>query len=401
MTTLISFLGRGKEKGGSYSTACYLFDDGPRTVPFFGMALVDYLKPDRLILLGTSGSMWDVFFEHTTEAGDETFLALIEAVSNKKVSAALLEVFAERLSKKVGIPVECLLIDYARDTAGQTRLLSDLAEHLHEREEVAIDITHSFRHLPMLALVAARFLAIVKKVSVRDIYYGALEMREANGAPVIRLKGLLDMLDWLDALVSFDRNGDYGVFAPLFAQAGDQEAADSLKTAAFYERTNQLGPAKKPLNEFARNDRLPKHPMFELFHSELEKRMNWMREKNYGKRQFELAQRSLANGDFVQASAQGFESVISFHVAQSRRDPMNYKYRDEAKNSLEAKIKEAGNNKTEAQRAYLDLRDVRNTLAHGSRSDSADIQRAVASESALREFLTQCLDRVARLEERR
>jgi CRISPR-associated Csx2 family protein len=397
MTTLISFLGRGKGKDGSYSTACYRFDDKPRTAPFFGMALAEYLKPDRLILLGTSGSMWDVFFDHTTDAGDETFLELIEAVNNNEVDAALLDAFAERLSKKMDIRAECLLIDYARDTAGQTRLLSDLARLLDEREEIVIDMTHSFRHLPMLALVAARFLAIVKRVSVKEIYYGALEMMKAGEAPVIRLKGLLDMLDWMDALVSFDKNGDYGIFAPLFAQAGNEEAAESLKTAAFYERTNQPGPAKKPLKEFSRNGRLPGHPMSELFRPELEKRMSWVREENYGKRQLELARRRLANGDFVQASALGFESVISFHVVQSRRDPMSHKDRDEAKNSLEAKIKEAGNNKTEAQRAYLDLRDMRNTLAHGSRSDSADIQRAVASESALREFLAQCLNRVAHL----
>jgi CRISPR-associated Csx2 family protein len=398
MSTLISFLGRGKEKGGSYRTACYRFDDRMRTAPFFGMALADYLKPDRLILLGTSGSMWDVFFDHATDAGDETFLELIETVSNNEVNAASLDAFAKRLSQKMDIQAECLLIDYARDTAGQIRLLSDLAGRLDEKEEIVIDITHSFRHLPMLALVAARFLAIVKRVLVKEIYYGALEMTETDEKPVIRLKGLLDMLDWVDALVSFDKSGDYGVFAPLFVQAGNKEAAESLKAAAFYERTNQPGSAKKLLKEFSRNGQLPGQPMFELFQPELEKRMRWMREENYGKRQFELAQRSLANGDFVQASTLGFESVISFLVAQSRRDPMNHACRDEAKKILEIEIKEAGKNKTKAQHAYLDLRDLRNALAHGSRSNSADIQRAVASESALREFLTQCLDRVAHLE---
>jgi CRISPR-associated Csx2 family protein len=360
------------------------------------MALADYLKPDRLILLGTSGSMWDVFFDHTTDAEDEAFLALIEAVSNNNVDATLLDALARNLSQKEGMRIECLLIDYARDTAGQIRLLSDLAERLYTNEEIAIDITHSFRHLPMLALVAARFLTIIKKVSVRDIYYGALEMMEANEAPVIRLKGLLDMLDWMDALVSFDKNGDFGVFAPLFAEAGDKNAENSLKIASFFERTNQPGQARAPLRDFAQNNRFPELPMFELFRPELEKRMNWVNEKNYFKRQFELARRHLANGDFLQAAIQGFESVISSHLTRSRPDPMNHDYRDEAKESLEAEIHDAGKNKTQAQRAYLDLRDLRNTLAHGSRSGSTNIQRALASESELRDFLTQCLDRIAK-----
>ena len=65
MTTLISVL--GKKKNG-YSMASYRFDNGVvRQVPFFGLALADHLKPQRLILLGTRGSMWDVFFDQHGE----------------------------------------------------------------------------------------------------------------------------------------------------------------------------------------------------------------------------------------------------------------------------------------------------------------------------------------------
>ena len=72
MTTLISFLGK-QQKG--YRTATYRFDAGfVREVPFFGMALAEYLKPDRLILLGTSGSMWDVFFERESKDIDESLI---------------------------------------------------------------------------------------------------------------------------------------------------------------------------------------------------------------------------------------------------------------------------------------------------------------------------------------
>ena len=161
MTTLISFLGKGKEQGGSYRTASYRFDDQIRTVPFFGMALTEYLKPNRLILVGTSGSMWDVFFERE-DTGDD-LLQLIDAVSNNAVDNEMLVEHASRLSQKLGIEVECLLIDYARDEVGQAALLGKLAERLSKGERIALDITHSFRHLPMLALVAARFLTHVKK----------------------------------------------------------------------------------------------------------------------------------------------------------------------------------------------------------------------------------------------
>jgi CRISPR-associated Csx2 family protein len=402
MTTLISFLGKGKERGGRYRTASYRFDDETlRTVPFFGMALTEYLQPDRLILVGTSGSMWDVFFEHeNAEDANDDLLSLIDAVSNNSVDDNLLTEHAGRLTQRHKINVECMLIDYARDENAQADLLGKLASRLEEGEQVAIDITHSFRHLPMLALVAARFLARVKKVDVEDIYYGALEMTdpEVQETPVIRLKGLLDMLDWVDALASYDKTGDYGIFAPMYQHAGAKTAADSLSMAAFNERINQPQQARTPLKRFRQIVNNPISPMFDLFRPELEKRLNWVDNQSYGERQKELALRFLENGDYTRAATLGFESVISRRLAGANRDPMNHEHRDAAKIEIETEIRDAGRHKTPSQRAYLDLRDLRNTLAHGSRADNGDIQGALASEQALREFLVTNLSRVDGLE---
>ena len=65
MHTLISFLGKGRDNlQTGYRQASYRFDAGfLRKVPFFGLALTEYLKPDRLVLVGTAASMWDVLFD--------------------------------------------------------------------------------------------------------------------------------------------------------------------------------------------------------------------------------------------------------------------------------------------------------------------------------------------------
>ena len=65
-TTLVSFLGKntGDPKTG-YRNATYRFSDGREsTTPFFGLALAEALKPDRLVIFGTAGSMWDVLVGH-------------------------------------------------------------------------------------------------------------------------------------------------------------------------------------------------------------------------------------------------------------------------------------------------------------------------------------------------
>ena len=87
MSTLISFLGKSASNAQTgYRTANYVFEPGfERNVPFFGMALLEYLKPEKLILAGTAGSMWDVFFDHQ-HTDDDGLLALMEAVPQQAAS---------------------------------------------------------------------------------------------------------------------------------------------------------------------------------------------------------------------------------------------------------------------------------------------------------------------------
>jgi CRISPR-associated Csx2 family protein len=397
MTTLISFLGKGKEKGGMYRTANYRFPDQIRSAPFFGMALSDYLRPDRLILVGTAGSMWDVFFEREGTQDDD-LLSLIDAVAQSAVDVPMLENHTRRLTKKLGYPVHALLIDEARNEKGQVDLLRRLAEQLPENERIILDITHSYRHLPLIALVAARFLARLKRVKVDGIYYGALEMtnHEMEETPVIQLKGLLDMLDWVDALAIYDKDGDYAAFADLYARIDKPDIAKHLQQAAFFEQSNQVGQARRHLDRVrASFSATEDSPMLALFQPELKERLAWSEEEFYAGRQEKLARRHLENGDYLRAAIQGFESVISRRVQVNNRDPMNHDYRDEAKKMLENEIQaRARRDRTEAQQAYLDLRDLRNALSHGARSDFAEIQSVLASEENLRNFLTRCLDEV-------
>jgi hypothetical protein len=56
-----------------------------------------------------------------------------------------------------------------------------------------------------------------------------------------------------------------------------------------------------------------------------------------------------------------------------------------------------GHRLTPAHEAYRDLRELRNTLAHGSRSGFGEIQRITASKAALRAFLGERLNLVRNL----
>ena len=253
MKTLITFLGRARGSAGTYARTTYRFDSrNTEAAAYFGVALARYVRPDRVIMLGTASSMWDVFLLDN-EQGIECSVAdrLIDAVKSETVDAAVLRPCEPAIERVLGCPVALAVIPHARDAIEQFGILARMADQVHEGDEIVLDVTHGFRHLPMIALAAARYLAKVRKTRVNEIFYGAWEMRSApnDESPVLRLSGLLTLLDWVDALASFDKDGDYGVFAPLLEAEGiGTDAARSIQQAAFFERTNNPVKARESVS---------------------------------------------------------------------------------------------------------------------------------------------------------
>jgi CRISPR-associated Csx2 family protein len=375
MTTLISFLGKNKaDTQTGYRKANYCFEpDFSRAVSFFGLALLDYAKPDRLILAGTAGSMWDVFFEHQ-HTDDEATLALMDAVEREAVTTQMLAIHEQPLSEKLGIPVQCLLISYARDEAEQTTILSDLADHLAPGEKVILDVTHGFRHLPMLALVAARYLARVRQVQVQEVYYGALEMTDpaSKQTPVLRLSAMLQMLDWIDALAVYESSGNYGIFAPLLQQDGMQpDRANLLAQAAYFERNGNPVQAKQSLSGAHNHVRDHQGPLGQLFKTTLTEHIGWFRQGSRADWELALADRYLARQDYLRAITYLCEAYISRATERLGGNVNQFEDRDRA-------FKEADKN----QDVWL-LKHLRNAMTHGVRTDNRDAKPLLQDQKAL------------------
>lgn len=390
-STLISFLGKGRADAKTgYRTATYRFDEGfARTVPFFGLALTEFIQPARLVLVGTASSMWDVFFDR--EGAQADALELMDAVENDRVDEALLARHSRQLEQQLGLPVHCVLIPFARDTPEQIRVLTQLARQVTAGENLCLDLTHGFRHLPMLALVGARYLAHVAKVTVSELYYGALEMTPDGGeTPVLRLSGLLRMLDWVEALATYEKDGDYGAFAPLLQADGmEPNRAALLEKAAFYERTSNPVKAREALSSVFPSIEQHRGGLSDLFRGELIKRINWFRSPERHQWEAALARSSLERQDFMRAAMFTYESVSTRAVNFDRRgNPNDHTERKEAYNQLKLQSADA---KT--------LEYLRNALAHGLRQPDRDYKSKsdIACELALqnRENLARTLRQLA------
>jgi CRISPR-associated Csx2 family protein len=378
MTTLISFLGKGKaDPRTGYRTATYRFDaDFSKTVPFFGLALTEYLKPQRLVLVGTAGSMWDVFFDRE-DAGVET-LQLMEAVDGERVNQTLLESHALWLQQELGLPVDCLLIPYARNPGEQVEVLGLLAGTVSPGEEVWLDVTHGFRHLPMLALVAARYLTHVAKVRVKELYYGALEMTpEGQETPVLQLSGLLRMLDWVEALATYEKDGDYGAFAPLLKEDGmETHSANLLTEAAFFERSSNPVRAREKLNSVFRSVEAHQGPLGGLFKTELVKRISWFRKPTRAAWEQALADAYLERNDFLRAAVFMYEGCVTRAAMEDKVDTNDFDQRKTAWDGYKERTPDARK-----------LEYLRNAMAHGVRPRNDRDARDLADENTLRSCL--------------
>ncbi|NWG32776.1 MAG: TIGR02221 family CRISPR-associated protein, partial [Rhodocyclaceae bacterium] len=258
MTVQISFLGKARQdpKTG-YRPTRYVFDSGAEIeTAFFGPALAQVTRPSLLYILGTAGSMWDVLLESQGGelASDEARLGLWERAAAGTVDNDLLEQFEPVIGERLGVQCRLRVISYADTLDAQTELVSQLAGWLEPGQQVTLDVTHGLRHLPMLMLAAAHYLERLRGVKVEEIYYGAMEMSAGGKTPVLKLSGLLRLLDWVQAISAFERDGDYARLTPLLKADGmPEETVARLEDAAFYEQTTRPGQARGKIREFLKS----------------------------------------------------------------------------------------------------------------------------------------------------
>jgi CRISPR-associated DxTHG motif protein len=120
---------------------------------------------------------------------------------------------------------------------------------LNPGDEVVFDITHALRSIPVVAIVVLQYAKIMRKVTLRGIYYGAFEALgsvheviekplQNRRAPIVDLTSLNSLMDWSIATDRFLESGDVksagamaraGVQGILKESRGANQAAQAIK----------------------------------------------------------------------------------------------------------------------------------------------------------------------------
>ena len=123
----------------------------------------------------------------------------------------------KQILEEMGVSYEGVRIEDGKDTEQMWSIFETIFSQLQEEDELYVDITHSFRYLPMLMVVLVNYAKLLKKVTVAGIYYGNYEAKDPKSdiAPVMDLLPLSSLQDWTSAASDYLQYGHIGKLKEL------------------------------------------------------------------------------------------------------------------------------------------------------------------------------------------
>ena len=254
---LISLLGTGvlvkDDSTRTYRTAKYSFNDTTLESSFVSKVLYDSLGIDKMILIGSTHSMWEEVYEvfakdeHSRVTFDKNKWEEIYKACDKSTNASKLAIpHQEAIEEAIGGGSHVVLVKYgikADEIKQNSEIILGLESLLNENDELYVDITHSFRSLPLYVMNLLVYLRNVspKNITIAGIYYGMLEARREfnNIAPIVELSDILNVNDWISGAYSFMQFGNAYKIASLIPTKY-KSVSDTLKEFSNIENLNHL-----------------------------------------------------------------------------------------------------------------------------------------------------------------
>ncbi|NPA33860.1 MAG: TIGR02221 family CRISPR-associated protein [Chlorobi bacterium] len=87
------------------------------------------------------------------------------------------------------------------------QIIWSIFNELPNHATVYFDITHGFRHLPMLIMLLLHYAKVIKNIEVGGVYYAAFKSK-AEKSPILNLKFFSELQDWTRAIARFVHTGD-------------------------------------------------------------------------------------------------------------------------------------------------------------------------------------------------
>ena len=163
------------------------------------------------------------------------------------------------LSKDKKIDIRVCLIRYGVNNVElmeNYRNISDIEKYLDKNEEydVAFDITHSFRSLPIYNLVILNYLQQISsyKMKISHIFYGNYDVKRENDnrAPLVDLADMSEVLNLTNAVSEFKNTGNAASLTRILPPS-EKRLNDALKTFDWATQINGRNDVIEALKELS------------------------------------------------------------------------------------------------------------------------------------------------------
>lgn len=219
-----------------YNTCNYQLNDKTATTSFIQEALLNILEfgqGDKVTILLTDFARKKNWEDSTYKTND---------ISALQRFACEGEVLPEEGDKKEGlrsilqcklpsVTVNDITIPDGRTEDEIWRTFELVYEQISENDVIYFDITNCFRSLPVLAMTILTYSKALKNITIKGIYYGALEAKNKSTGivPVFDLTACNDIMDWTVAADSFIQYGHSARIGELCKNSSDKAFTKTWK----------------------------------------------------------------------------------------------------------------------------------------------------------------------------
>ena len=196
---------------------------------YVSFPLIELFDPDEIFILGTIQSDWYGLFHRISENKDDEELRILEMQENegintpkerlKELQKELTDIFMRSVSRSPyqGKTLHIILTRYGinqNELEDNYVILSEIEQSLSNKYtyEVAMDITHSFRSLPIYNLVILNYISSISdiEINITNVYYGNFDAKKDNNdiAPITDLGELLRVQKLTNAIQEFKNSGN-------------------------------------------------------------------------------------------------------------------------------------------------------------------------------------------------
>ena len=265
---LITALGSGtynKEKNEKeYRPATYYVEEGHplEKTELIASAIDEQWKMDKIIFIGTTGSMWSNVYKFYCEnkgitMNDEYYdkLKNTELSANKDTPIENLEI--EKFNATFDKKIKGIVIKYGVDNKENLENFHSIIEiekEIEDGDEIFIDVTHSFRSMSFWLFLIMTYLRDVsnKNIDIKNITYGMFEApNEKKETPIVSLNLFVDILKWFKGASELKNYGNsYSILDELEKNSMDKEIKNELENFSDTMNINYIDSIEESLKNF-------------------------------------------------------------------------------------------------------------------------------------------------------